>query len=167
MSARSAPPGLGCDTRGRPVRPPAEHHIGSTFCGHTRPLVNRPNHSGQLYETFVVPPPALRKTFTHHPPDFSGEYARVLLTLIPLGRDSAGCKHLTTSPPAPAWPAPSFSVRTSLRTGSCVPAPLQPVCLVTTLVTACLGNHGLCCYSGCYVQALQKQKIRHAAGSGK
>lgn len=72
MSARSAPPGLGCDTRGRPVRPPAEHHIGSTFCGHTRPQVNRPNHSGQLYETFVVPPPALRKTFTHHSPAFSG-----------------------------------------------------------------------------------------------
>ncbi len=32
-------------------------------------------------------------------------------------------------------------MRTSLRTGSCVPAPRQPVCLVTTLVTACLGNY--------------------------
>ena len=49
--------------------------------------------AGQLYKNFVVPPSALRKTFTHHSPDFSGEYtrARVLLKLIPLGRDSAGC----------------------------------------------------------------------------
>lgn len=59
--------------------------------------------------------------------------------------------------PLPVYPAkPLVSVRTSLRTASLRTSATPAGCLVTTLVTACLGNYGLCCYSGCY----STQKMR-------
>ena len=120
--------------------------------------------------TSPVSLPALRKSFPRPPALLSRFSGLVPMGLIsptdPLFRVSSTLRARTRArtaqintlwlPPAPAWPAPSLSVRTSLRTGSCVPAPRQPICLVTTLVTACLGNHGFCCYSGCY----STQKMR-------